>query len=605
MRYGNHLLHLWVRLCYVGVLAALALTSANAGTWTFDQVTPTGAVTEGRQKSLPSETGRFVLVKHSEVEDTDPDFHTISNVIPPDEQFLVSWSLHQEYVDGLAAPWVTYIDLVYEEPPLRPFYEASSGEFYNGSDITQSYVITFTAIDENGVPNSLQEQVDLGPNEFFQATARGGGEWKLSIAQLINGSVVNLGSVPRLVTGEFYEEDMPETVYTLQYGTGEPDNYQPPILAQEFNEADRGFPNSLINDLGWTIIEAPSTPIDPDATPQEIAAAQSDDRDTDARIDQLLWQRSEENQDARFEKLNQQQQARHDQDMVWQAEHADRLEKGFADMKNEFNESQLQGSETNEHLESIEGKLPKEEELVAQGQEAVGAIPGGVSKSDVTSFSQANADAKRDELLSEVGDSYGLADFTPTVSYDGSPPDSDPFKFQILQFTFDFNPFDEGEWGGAAYFLREFIIWATTLAVYIFSVKTIYSTTVDLAKTPFKQGSTELAIAAQPFGIGITVNLRAVFTFLGIVAVMGVTLSSPAILTALASSRIDGISWDIVQADPLQAVSPTVAAGANYVDQFIPIFHLVSVALTYLVIEGTKLPAFFSGYIIRQLAGII
>lgn len=628
MRYGNHLLYLRLLVCLGCLFFAHALSANPSGNYTHP--TKNASLYIMSIQESPDNEG-YWRVKF-EIYLNEPGSYmylqaSSGDKIPVSDTQQASggpwsWIKEVDYKGG-ANYWITaegepnVAEGTFAAFPELAYYEASTGQFYNGSNSTVSYTVSWTVNDGTGSSTDTQ-QINLAPNEWFQAnggTSHAGS--KLVVWQHVNGELVKLGTINATETGRYLEQNLPADYFGIVQDAGDQgefEDYIPPVLPPDFSSITdsevAGFPSALDEFPGFMEID-PELP-QPGDTASELAEDNALNLEKLMKHDELLWEKSHRAQDSRFETLNQQQQARHDQSFEWQQKQLNEsktqtqaIEQQTLDIKGESNETQMQLENIDEKLETIEGNFASDEEKSEAQGNLEGTIPGGHGMSDVKGFSQSDADSAKSDLAEDINDAYGLGGFTPTVQYGQSGGNVDPYVFNILGWSFDFNPFDEGDWGLAAYFLREFVIWATALAVYFYSVKVLYDTMADLCKTPFKQANTELSIHVQPLGMGASLNLKAFFAFLGILAITGATLSSPAILTALASTRIEGISWSILSSNPLTGVPAPVEAGVNYVDQFLPVFHLVSVTVTYLVLESTRLPAFLAGYLLRQFTGII
>lgn len=254
--------------------------------------------------------------------------------------------------------------LVYYIPatpdPDYPYWRIISPEIYNGTGEVVDYVLSVVFEDSacDGSQTGVTLDVPLQPNQTFKALVLDDNKPKLTLWQKIGESLTKIGTVSPQALYNYQCPDMPDDI-GLYFNTtdGMPPDYEFPRLDLDFDSFEDGF-------LAQEGIE----PYDPGnyamldplmETPEEgddsldIAQQEAGNLDKLARQQQYLWKRAEQNQDGRFQLLNQQQETRNERQYVWQNDMLIELGTLRDDAKNESNESQMQGAEIVSGLDTL------------------------------------------------------------------------------------------------------------------------------------------------------------------------------------------------------------------------------------------------------------
>ncbi|WP_269538154.1 hypothetical protein [Cerasicoccus fimbriatus] len=453
-------------------------------------------------------------------------------------------------------------------PQKQPFYEASTGQFYNGSQETVSYVLTLTKETEMGL-ESEQTQIDLDENEWFDASAGSRYPMEIRVQQLVNGATASLGKVSGIPTGEYYEHEMPSDYYDIVEATGTEtdfEDYVPPVLDPIY-ELDRGdlegyFPEGLssLDDF------QPYVPIDPHMpqegdTEADFAADNALNIEKLIKNDQMLWEASNRAANDRLEKLDSRQAQRHSQSFLWQQkqldtsrEHLQATTQQTSDLKSEFNESQMQQSEMIDELGNANDKL---DALVADSDlqnQLYSDTPG-------TSQMSANGGAAQTDMISKFD----------ALTIPGGVPDINPGTMNLSVSlggeTISLNPFDYSEFNELSSYIKKLIFWFAFLFYSIRCIDTVAHLSLETLR--MKQAKGNNAFAGT--GAQITALIAA-----GLITVALLTV--PTLLIGLFDPEYGGLDWfTLGNTNPLDpsGFSSFIEMAVAMVDAFIPMVPII------------------------------
>lgn len=458
-----------------------------------------------------------------------------------------------------------------------PFYDIVSPTFYNNSDTTVTYYLELYR-DGNDTP--LTETVTLSPNYAFQAAGGGDEQVHMYIYQVAGGGNILLGVLTGQEYGQFTTENMPEDygIYTVvnEANPGEYDDYEPPVLPRTFQDitedALEDMPASLNEFPGFVEID-PELP-GPGDDSRDYAEDNALNLEKLMKHDQMLWEKGMTAMDKRFEYLNQQQQARHDQMYQNQKKQLDEIEEQTGVIKNEFDESQLQGNTIINKLSDIEENTGKSADYIDEQKALVEGNPS------IGQMENAGASAAQ-----QIESSYDVY-YVPTGIADETGSENPAvWELEFLGHTIDANPMNHPLIAECIYFTRKILFWFAFFWYAFNCFKEINELSRQSLQLQQAKGNAVLG------GSGAQAT-----AFTAATVITGILLTLPIALWGQFDTSIGGLTWgDLATTNPIDTAgtSAIIQAAVWLCLQFIPLQQLIGMWIGYMTLktQGTALLA--------------